>query len=127
MDRKDAKRQGRYTQFAMAATKIALEDAKLDTEAVDKVRCGVLATIDARHRYLLVVVVVIGGSGGGGGAGGRCCCCCCRRYVAFVFVPVFVRVLVVSVGPQRQWYSEERGQIGWTRLRQKMYISHFCG
>lgn len=37
MDGKDAKRQGRYTQFAMAATKIALEDAQLDSEAVDKV------------------------------------------------------------------------------------------
>lgn len=37
MDGKDAKRQGRYTQFAMAATKLALEDSKLDTEAVDKV------------------------------------------------------------------------------------------
>lgn len=37
MDGKDAKRQGRYTQFAMAATKMALDDAKLDTEAVDKV------------------------------------------------------------------------------------------
>lgn len=40
MDGKDAKRQGRYTQFAMAATKIALEDSKLDTEAVDKVKGG---------------------------------------------------------------------------------------
>lgn len=37
MDGKEAKRQGRYTQFAMAATKMALEDAKLDTESVDKV------------------------------------------------------------------------------------------
>lgn len=37
MEGKDAKRQGRYTQFAMAATKIALEDAKLDKEALDKV------------------------------------------------------------------------------------------
>lgn len=38
MDGKDAKRQGRYTQFAMAATRLALDDAKLDTETVDKVR-----------------------------------------------------------------------------------------
>ena len=37
MDGKDAKRQGRYTQFAMAATKLALEDSKLDTEALDRV------------------------------------------------------------------------------------------
>lgn len=37
MDGKDAKRQGRYTQFAMAATKLALDDAKMDTEALDKV------------------------------------------------------------------------------------------
>lgn len=36
MDKKEAKRQGRYTQFAMAATDLALKDAKLDTEAVDK-------------------------------------------------------------------------------------------
>lgn len=37
MEGKDAKRQGRYTQFAMAATKLALEDAKLDAEALEKV------------------------------------------------------------------------------------------
>lgn len=37
MDGKDAKRQGRYTQFAMAATNLALEDAKLDAEALEKV------------------------------------------------------------------------------------------
>lgn len=37
MDGKDAKRQGRYTQFAIGATKIALEDAKLNTEDLDKV------------------------------------------------------------------------------------------
>lgn len=36
MDKKEAKRQGRYTQFAMAATDLALKDAKLDTETVDK-------------------------------------------------------------------------------------------
>lgn len=42
MDKKEAKRQGRYTQFAMAATDLALKDAKLDTEAVDKDRFGVL-------------------------------------------------------------------------------------
>lgn len=40
MDGKDAKRQGRYTQLAMVATKIALEDSKVDTEKLDKVRIG---------------------------------------------------------------------------------------
>ena len=49
MDGKDAKRQGRYTQFAMAATKLALEDSKLDTEAVDKVRCEVTKQ-DAKNK-----------------------------------------------------------------------------
>lgn len=49
MDGKDAKRQGRYTQFAMAATRLALDDAKLDTEAVDKVR-GVRAHTKTHRR-----------------------------------------------------------------------------
>jgi len=39
MDPKDVKRQGRYTQFAMAAAKMAVEDAKLDvTKITDKER-----------------------------------------------------------------------------------------
>jgi len=43
MDAKDARRQGRYTQFAMAASKMAVEDAKLDvTKISDKDRFGVL-------------------------------------------------------------------------------------
>lgn len=38
MEPKEAKRQGRYTQFAMAATTLALKDAQLDTETLDKVK-----------------------------------------------------------------------------------------
>lgn len=39
MDAKDVKRQGRYTQFAMAAAKMAVSDAKLDvTKISDKER-----------------------------------------------------------------------------------------
>jgi len=42
MDKKEARRQGRYTHFAMAAAKIALEDGKLDVTKVDKDRLGVI-------------------------------------------------------------------------------------
>lgn len=45
MDGKEAKRQGRYTQFAMAATSMALEDAKLDTEAVDQASEALLSLL----------------------------------------------------------------------------------
>lgn len=42
MDPKDAKRNDRYTQLAMVTCKMAVEDAKLDLDAVDKTRFGVL-------------------------------------------------------------------------------------
>lgn len=41
IDKKEAKRMDRYTQFAIAAAKIALEDSKLDLEKVDRDRVGV--------------------------------------------------------------------------------------
>lgn len=42
MDRKEAKRMDRYCQFALAAAKEAVEDAKLDLENMNKERLGVI-------------------------------------------------------------------------------------
>jgi 3-oxoacyl-[acyl-carrier-protein] synthase II len=42
IDKKEAKRMDRYTQFAVAAAKIAIEDAALDMETIDKERVGVI-------------------------------------------------------------------------------------
>jgi 3-oxoacyl-[acyl-carrier-protein] synthase II len=42
MDPKEAKRSDRYTQFAVAAAKLAIADAQLDLGRVDKTRLGVL-------------------------------------------------------------------------------------
>lgn len=42
MDKKRARRLGRSTQLAMAATRLALQDAHLDLEREDKTRVGVL-------------------------------------------------------------------------------------
>lgn len=42
MDPKEARRNDRYTQFAVAASKSALADSKLDLATVDKRRLGVL-------------------------------------------------------------------------------------
>ena len=42
MDPKEARRNDRYTQFAVAATRRALADGSLDPEAVDPARIGVL-------------------------------------------------------------------------------------
>lgn len=42
LDKKEAKRMDRNTQFAIAASKMALEDAKMDLEALDKKRAGVI-------------------------------------------------------------------------------------
>ncbi len=42
MDRKDAKRMDVFSQFAIASAAQAVEDAKLDIEAIDKNRFGVL-------------------------------------------------------------------------------------
>ena len=41
IDRKEAKRMDRYTQFAIAATKLAFEDANMDLSKEDKERIGV--------------------------------------------------------------------------------------
>jgi 3-oxoacyl-[acyl-carrier-protein] synthase II len=42
MDRKDARRTDRFTQFAIAATRLALEDARMDLDSVDTDRVGVV-------------------------------------------------------------------------------------
>lgn len=42
MDPKEARRNDRYSHFAMAASKIALSDSKINLDAVDKDRFGVL-------------------------------------------------------------------------------------
>ncbi len=42
MDPKEARRNDRYTQFAVAATRLALSDASLDPGTVDPARMGVL-------------------------------------------------------------------------------------
>lgn len=41
IDKKELKRMDEYTQFALAATKLAIEDAKLDVEKIDSERAGV--------------------------------------------------------------------------------------
>jgi len=40
IDRKEAKRMDRFTQFAVAAAKMAIEDAKLDLDQEDRARIG---------------------------------------------------------------------------------------
>lgn len=60
-DAKDARRADRYTQLAMAASKMAMEDSGMDPEAVDKTRVGVmvgsgiggLGTLEREHKKLL--------------------------------------------------------------------------
>ncbi|MCX7711046.1 MAG: beta-ketoacyl-ACP synthase II [Clostridia bacterium] len=42
IDKKEAKRMDRYTQYALAATKMAVEMSKIDLEAIDKDRAGVI-------------------------------------------------------------------------------------
>lgn len=41
IDKKELKRMDRYTQFALAAAKLAIEDSKLDIEQIDCSRAGV--------------------------------------------------------------------------------------
>lgn len=41
VDKKEVKRMDRYTQFALAATRLALEDSKLDLSKIDGNRAGV--------------------------------------------------------------------------------------
>jgi len=42
MDKKEARRMDRFTQFAVAGAKMAIEDAKIDLEKVDSDRMGVV-------------------------------------------------------------------------------------
>ena len=61
MDKKEARRSDRYCQFAMAAARMAIEDAGLDLDTVDKDRAGTLIgsgiggilTLEAEHAKLL--------------------------------------------------------------------------
>jgi 3-oxoacyl-[acyl-carrier-protein] synthase II len=61
MDPKEARRNDRYTQFAVAASKLAIEDAGLDPTKVDRERAGVIigsgiggmSTFEAQARNLI--------------------------------------------------------------------------
>src|ERR1044071_2671584 len=61
IDKKKARRMDRFTQFAMAAAKMAVEDATLDLPKLDLERCGVivgsgiggLPTIETEHKILM--------------------------------------------------------------------------
>lgn len=61
MAKKEAKRMDRYTQFAVAASKLAIDDSKLDLEKIDADRFGVvigsgiggLLTLEEEHKKLL--------------------------------------------------------------------------
>ena len=61
MAKKEAKRMDRYTQFAVAASKLAIDDSKLDLEKIDADRFGVvigsgiggLLTLEEEHKYYL--------------------------------------------------------------------------
>jgi 3-oxoacyl-[acyl-carrier-protein] synthase II len=61
IDKKKARRMDRFTQFAMAAAKLAVEDSGLDVSKEPPERCGVivgsgiggLPTIEAEHKVLL--------------------------------------------------------------------------
>ncbi len=61
IEKKEARRMDRFTQFAMAAAGMALEDASIDLNAVDRDRVGVilgsgiggLETLEEQHKILL--------------------------------------------------------------------------
>jgi len=61
IEKKKARRMDRFTQFAMAGAKMAVEDARLDLTKLNLERCGVivgsgiggLPTIEAEHSVLL--------------------------------------------------------------------------
>ncbi|NLZ54577.1 MAG: beta-ketoacyl-ACP synthase II [Thermoanaerobacteraceae bacterium] len=61
IEKKDLKRLDRFTQFAISATKMALEDSGLDLSTVDKTRVGVIlgsgiggtTTWEEQHKTLL--------------------------------------------------------------------------
>jgi 3-oxoacyl-[acyl-carrier-protein] synthase II len=61
MDRKEARRMDRFTQFGIAAVKMALEDAGLKIDSLDRDRVGVILgsgiggieTLEEQHKVLL--------------------------------------------------------------------------
>jgi len=61
LDKKEARRMDRFTQFAMVAAKLAAEDAKLDVNQEDPTRVGVIVgsaaggigTIESNYRAIL--------------------------------------------------------------------------
>ncbi len=61
IDRKEARRMDRFTQFAVAATSMAVENARLDFEKLNRARCGVILgsgvggieTLEEQHKILL--------------------------------------------------------------------------
>lgn len=61
MDKKEARRMDLYSQYAVAASKMAVDDAKLDIESIDKERFGVIVgsgiggigTIEKEHEKML--------------------------------------------------------------------------
>lgn len=61
IDKKEARRMDRYNQFAMAASKLAVENAKLDLDSLDKDKCGVIVgsgiggigTFEEQHSVLI--------------------------------------------------------------------------
>lgn len=61
IDKKEARRMDRFNQFAMAAAKMAVENSKLDLNALDLDRCGVivgsgvggLETLEEQHSVYL--------------------------------------------------------------------------
>ena len=61
LDKKEAKRMDRYTQFAMAAAKMAVESSKIDLDKVDKYKLGVIVgsgiggigTLEDQHTTLM--------------------------------------------------------------------------
>ena len=42
INKKDARKMDRYTQLAVAASKLAIEDSKLDLDSIDKDKFGVI-------------------------------------------------------------------------------------
>ena len=61
LDKKEARRMDRYTQFALSAAKMAVEDAALDLDKLDRLRVGVVLgtgiggtkTFEDQHQVLL--------------------------------------------------------------------------
>ncbi|MEJ8553703.1 beta-ketoacyl-ACP synthase II [Tepidibacter sp. Z1-5] len=61
IDKKEAKRMDRFTQYAVAASKMAMEDSNIDTDNIDKNRFGVIVgsgiggieTLEEQHKRLL--------------------------------------------------------------------------